>query len=356
MNKTFIRVMCGGAEALAPRETSNKRSPARLAALLFLLCATLSISGCIGLTGASKPASSTSAPSAAAISVAPASVNFGSVAVGGTVSQSVTVSNPGGSALTVTQASTTASGFSITGATLPMTVAAGKQSTFTIVFAPKATGAVSGSVSVMSNASSTPSTVSVNGTGVAAAALLNSSAATLNFGNITAGASGAQSVTLTNAGNSNVTISGVSVSGAKFSASGVSSGLILSPGQHAVLNVTFSPSAVGALSGSVTVASNASNSPATVSLSGAGVAAAVPHSVSLAWTADTTSVAGYNVHRSIVSGGPYTKLNATPVTSAAYTDSTVSGGLTYFYVVTAVSSAGAESLDSTQVSAVIPTP
>ncbi len=355
MDKKFNRVMCGGAEVRAPRETSNKRSLARLAALLLLLCATLSISGCIGLTGASKPGSSSSTTPAAAISVSPASVNFGSVAIGGTVSQSVTVSNPGGSALTVSQASTTASGFSITGTKLPMTVAPGKQSTFTVVFAPKAAGAVSGSVSVMSDASSAPSTVSVSGTGVAAATLLNSSAASLSFGNVTAGASSAQTVTLTNAGNSNVTISGVTVSGAKFSATGVSSGLILSPGQHAVLNVTFSPSAAGALSGSVTVASNASNSPATISLSGAGVVA-VPHSVALAWTADTASVAGYNLHRSIVSGGPYTKLNSSPVTGVQYTDSTVQGGLTYFYVVTAVSSTGAESADSAQVSAVIPAP
>ncbi|MBZ5645083.1 MAG: choice-of-anchor D domain-containing protein [Acidobacteriia bacterium] len=356
MDKTFNRVMCGGAEILAPRETSNKRSPARLAALLLLLCATLSISGCIGLTGASKPASSSTTPAAAELSVSPASVNFGSVAIGGTVSQSVTVSNPGGAALSVTQASTTASGFSITGVKLPMTVAPGKQSTFTIVFAPKAAGAVNGSVSVMSDASSTPSAVSISGTGVAAAALLNSSASSLSFGNVTANTSSSQSVTLTNAGNSNVTISSVSVSGTKFSASGVSSGLILSPGQHAVLNVTFSPSALGALSGSVTVASNASNSPAAISLSGAGVAAAVPHSVALGWTADTTPVAGYNVHRSTVSGGPYTKLNGAPVTSAAYTDATVSGGQTYFYVVTAVASTGAESQNSAQASAVIPTP
>ena len=354
MDKTIIRESCGGADALALRGISIKRSPARLAALLLLLCATLSISGCIGLTGASKPAGSTPAPTAASISVSPASVNFGSVAVGGTVSQSVTVSNPGGAALTVTQATTTANGFSIAGATLPMTVAAGKQSTFTIVFAPKAAGAVSGSVSVMSNASSAPSAVSVSGAGVSAATLLNSSASSLNFGNVTVGSSGVQSVTLSNAGNSNVTISGVSLAGTKLSVSGVSSGLILSPGQNAVLNVTFSPSAAGALTGSVTVTSNASNSPLVLSLSGAGVAAAVAHSVSLAWTADSTPVAGYNVHRSTVSGGPYTKVNGSPATAAQYTDSTVQAGLTYFYVVTAVSSTGAESLDSAQVSALIP--
>jgi fibronectin type 3 domain-containing protein len=120
--------------------------------------------------------------------------------------------------------------------------------------------------------------------------------------------------------------------------------------------VTFGPIAAGSLSGSITVVSNASNSPSVITLSGAGIAAAGPHSVSLGWTADTTPVAGYNVHRSSVSGGPYTTLNATPIVGAQYTDSSVQGGQTYFYVVTAVSSAGAESLDSAQVSAAIPTP
>jgi hypothetical protein len=356
MDNKNIHATSSGAAILASRKTSNKRSLARMSALLLLLCATLSISGCIGLTGAAKPASTSSTtPSGPAISVSPTSVSFGSVAVGGTVSQSVTISNSGDASLTVTQASTTASGFSITGA-LPMTVAAGKQATFSVVFAPKSTGAVNGSISVVSDASATPNTVSVSGTGVAAAALLNSSAPSLSFGNVTTNTSSSQNITLTNAGNSNVTISGVTVTGAKFSASGISGGLILSPGQHATLNVTFAPSAVGALTGSVAVASNASNSPSTISLAGAGVAAAVAHSVALGWTADTTPVAGYNVHRATVSGGPYTKLNATPVTSAAYTDSTVSGGQTYFYVVTAVSTAGAESANSGQVSAAIPTP
>lgn len=355
MDNTFIRKMHGGAAVLAPRAHSSKPSLARLAALLLLLCATLSISGCIGLTGAAKPANSPSTPAAAAISVSPAAVNFGSVAVGGTVSQSVTISNSGGSALSVTQISTTASGFTITGVSFPLTIAAGQQSIFTIVFTPQTKGALTGNVSVASNASSSPSTVSISGTGVAAAALLNASAASLSFGNVSAGASSTQSVILTNAGNSNVTISGVSVAGANFAASGVSSGLILSPGQNAALNVTFSPSAAGSLTGSVTVSSNASNSPATISLSGTGVVA-VAHSVALSWTASSSTVAGYNVYRSTISGGPYTKLNPVSVAAAQYTDSTVQSGLTYYYVVTAVSSAGVESSYSNQVTAVIPTP
>jgi fibronectin type 3 domain-containing protein len=143
------------------------------------------------------------------------------------------------------------------------------------------------------------------------------------------------------------------MSGAGFTASGVQSGQILTPGQVATLNVTFTPSASGSASGSVTISSNATNSPATVTLSGTGVQT-VAHSVTLTWTASTSTVVGYNVYRSTVSGGPYTKLTSTADASTTYTDSAVTAGATYFYVVTSVDSSGVESANSSEVSATIP--
>ena len=100
---------------------------------------------------------------------------------------------------------------------------------------------------------------------------LNASPASLSFGSIDTGATSTLGVTLTNSGNSSVTISGVSTSGAGFSASNVSSGTVLAPGQTAALNVTFAPTATGGVTGGVTVASNATNSPATISMTGTGV-------------------------------------------------------------------------------------
>jgi fibronectin type 3 domain-containing protein len=160
-------------------------------------------------------------------------------------------------------------------------------------------------------------------------------------------------VTFTNGGNSNVTISNVSISGAGYSASGIQSGQIVAPGKTATLNVTFTPSSSGAIPGSVSVASNATNSPASVTLSGTGVQP-VSHSVTLSWTASTSAVSGYNVYRSTVSGGPYTKLNSALIAATTYTDSTVQASTTYFYVVTSVDSSGVESADSAEVSATVP--
>jgi len=86
------------------------------------------------------------------------------------------------------------------------------------------------------------------------------------------GSTGSQTVTITNTGNSNVTISSVTVAGAEFSASGVTAGTTLMPNQAVTLNVVFAPTAVGSASGNATVISNATNSPSVVSLTGSGVA------------------------------------------------------------------------------------
>jgi fibronectin type 3 domain-containing protein len=66
----------------------------------------------------------------------------------------------------------------------------------------------------------------------------------------------------------------------------------------------------------------------------------------LTWSA-SSGASSYNVKRATTSGGPYTQLAAT--TSPSYTDATASNGTTYYYVVTAINSAG-ESADSAQVS------
>jgi carboxypeptidase family protein len=104
----------------------------------------------------------------------------------------------------------------------------------------------------------------------------------------------------------------------------------------------------GPASQSVTV--NAAN------LTGVNFTAAVQqaHSVALSWTASTSTVSGYNVYRTTISGTPYTLVNSSLVTALAYTDTTVQSGTTYYYVTTAVDASGVESVFSNQASAPIP--
>jgi hypothetical protein len=333
----------------------NRAIPFTSAAFLLLLI--LCCSGCIGVTGAPKTSSlQPTTSSVAAISVAPASINFGSVPLGGTASQSITISNGGTSNLTITRASASSAGVTITGVTLPLVIDAGKQSTLNVIFSPKAAGTLAGDVSIMSSISSTPSTVSLSGIGMASTAVLSASLPSFNFGSVAVGKSSALTVKVTNVGNSNVTISKVTVSGASYAVAGVSAGLILSPGQSATLDSTFSPLTAGSFSGIVTIASNASNSPGTILLSGSSAVQAAAHSVALSWTPSTSTVSGYNVYRSAVSGGPYSKLDSSVLATDVLTDSTVQAGQSYSYVVRSVTAGGVESVDSTQVSITIPTP
>ena len=182
---------------------------------------------------------------------------------------------------------------------------------------------------------------------------LSANPPSLAFGSIAVGANLTIPSTLTNTGNANVTISNVTISGAGFGASGVSSGQILAPGQTASLSVTFTPSTNTGVTGSVTITSNATNSPTAISLSGSGVQP-VTHDVALSWSPSTSQIIGYNVYRGSASGGPYSKLTSTPVTATSDTDSSVQAGSTYYYTVTSIDSSNMESGFSNEVSAVIP--
>jgi hypothetical protein len=82
-----------------------------------------------------------------------------------------------------------------------------------------------------------------------------------------------------------------------------------------------------------------------------------PHSVTLSWTASTSSnIVGYNVYRASQARGPYTKLSPGPVAGTNYVDLTVATGQTYFYVTTAVDNGNNESAYSNQAQAVVPSP
>jgi len=188
------------------------------------------------------------------------------------------------------------------------------------------------------------------------AAAISMSTSSVSFGQVAVGSTVTRSVILSNPGGSNVfnvIVSNVSISGAGFNASGVSTGQILTPGQTATLTVTFTPVTAVGVTGSVTVTSDATNSPGIISLLGSGVQG-TSHSVKLSWTPEAFPVASYNVYRSAISGGPYMNLNSSAVPAASYTDFNVQTGQTYYYVATSVTSAGVESLRSTEVSAKVP--
>jgi hypothetical protein len=173
-------------------------------------------------------------------------------------------------------------------------------------------------------------------------------------------------VTVTVNATGTYSISGkVSGSAATLTLSGAASGQTKTDGSG---NYSFS----GLANGTYLVAPSQSGytfSPSTASktISGANVtgvnftASSIPphvqHSVSLSWAASTSSnISGYNVYRGTTSGGPYTRINGSLDAGTSYVDNTVSSGMTYFYVTTAVETNGVESGYSNEAQAVVPTP
>jgi hypothetical protein len=83
--------------------------------------------------------------------------------------------------------------------------------------------------------------------------------------------------------------------------------------------------------------------------------AVTPRTVVLTWVHSTSpNVTGYNVYRAASPTGQYTKLNASPVTGASYSDASIARGQTYYYVTTAINSSNLESDYSNVAQAAVP--
>jgi hypothetical protein len=279
----------------------------------------------------------------------PMSVAFGNVVVGSSNSDVVTLKNTGNATLSFSQVSVSGSGFSTSGLSTSSTVPAGGSLNFDAVFTPASATSASGSITLATNGSPAQISIPLTGTGTAATQTLSVSSSSLSFGNVQVGSTNTLTASITNSGNSNLSISGVTVTGAGYTTSGVTSGMILSPSQSVTLTVNFAPTSLGSDPGTISIASNATNSPTTISVSGES------HTVLLTWTGSTsTGVTGYYVYRGTQSG-QYTKLNASsPASGTQFTDTTVAAGTTYNYVVTAVDSSGAESSYSSPATVSVP--
>src|SRR5580698_8851157 len=138
------------------------------------VCALLAALACIGLTGCAGvssggPGQNPTPTGADQLSVSPATMSFGSVAVGSEATQSGTLT-AGSSDVDVTSAAWTGQGYSVSGITFPVTVAAGKSVNYTVTFAPQAAGEAAGSISFVNNGSNSPVVETLGGQGALAGA------------------------------------------------------------------------------------------------------------------------------------------------------------------------------------------
>jgi Abnormal spindle-like microcephaly-assoc'd, ASPM-SPD-2-Hydin len=290
------------------------------------------------------------------LAATPSSVSFGNVVVGSNTTQTIRLQNIGTSQVTISAITPSVSSIAISGVTTPINLAPGTSATLTAAYKPTAAGSVAGKITVTSNAVGSPTIVDLSATAAAAAVQLTPSASSLSFGSVTVGSSGTSQLTVKSTGNTNATISKVAITGTGFVLGSSAASVILDPSQTESYTVNFDPKAAGSLSGTLTITSNAANSPLNIALSGTGVAAsASKHTVALTWErSSTSSVTGYFVYRGSKPSGPFAQLNSSPESSPSYSDSTVSSGQVYYYYVTAVDSSNIQSADSNEVSVTIP--
>ena len=289
------------------------------------------------------------------LTAAPTSAVFTNVPVGTSNTQTIQLKNAGSSSGTISSLATQGTGFGTSRLTLPLTLAVGGTATFNVTFSPTNTGTFGGMLTLPMSGTGSALVIPLVGSAVPATRVLSTNPTSVNFGNVAVGGFTTSNVTLQNTGNSSITIQGITTSGTGFSAMGINAGTAIAPNQSGVLAIEFAPKNVGSVTGTITVSSNATNaSTFTIPVAGAGVTS-TNDVVQLNWGASTSAgVVGYNVYRSTVSGGSYALIVSSPVRGTSYSDPTVQGGITYYYVVTAVAADGAESSPSNQSSAYIP--
>jgi hypothetical protein len=222
------------------------------------------------------------------IALSPSTLSFSQTTGSTSLAQTVTVSNTGTAPLSIVSLSiggAQAAEFqTVAGTTCSAgaSVAANSSCAIKVAFTPAASGARSASLSIAHNAPGSPSSVTLNGTGTATPQpSISLNATTLSFAAQTLGsASAGQSVTVSNSGAATLTLGAFTLTGSAagdFTQSGsCTSGATLNVGASCTLGFSFTPAAVGARSATLTLASNASNGAAVLSLAGTGAAAAAP--------------------------------------------------------------------------------
>jgi hypothetical protein len=204
--------------------------------------------------------------SAPAVSLSPAALQFPSQTVGSSSTpQTVLLRDMGSSQLSVASVTTTGD-FTETNDCGNSVPAAGG-CTLSVTFTPIASGSRRGTLVIQDDAAGSPHIESLNGTGLGAIAVL--SASSVAFSTQPVGtSSAAQTLTLTNGGNVVLSVSNIQVSGDFAQINNCPA--VLPSNSSCTFNITFTPTASGARSATLTINDNIQGSPQAVGLIGVG--------------------------------------------------------------------------------------
>ena len=257
-----------------------------IAAIAFVPTTTGALSGTLTVTGNSLNVAGTSQKAAltgtgnnSAVPKAvlsPTSLAFGNQNIGiASAAKTVTLSNTGAAALNILSiwlGGTNSSDFAVA-TTCGSVLAAGANCTVSITFSPAAVGSRTASLMFTDSVASSPQSVSLTGTGTQPANTSFNSAS-VTFGNQNVGTPSAPAtVTLTNTGTGALSISSIALTGtnAPDFAMTTTCGSTLAAGVSCSVTLTFSPSAAGTRSASLTFTDGAASSPQSVALTGTGI-------------------------------------------------------------------------------------
>ena len=214
--------------------------------------------------------------SAAPLTLSPASLAFGTLDLGHTAQLSVTATNTASLPITFGQLTTTGD-FSVAPGSCPAPDAplpAGQSCTALINFTPTAVGIRTGTLSVVTNATEFPLTVAL--TGAAVVSDLQITPGNLAFGSLSVGAPAVLPVTLSNVGTASVTGLATAISGpdaADFALTAPCRASMIAAAAGCGMQITFTPSATGPRSATLTLTSSDPSSPASILLTGTGIQA-----------------------------------------------------------------------------------
>jgi hypothetical protein len=242
------------------------------------------------------------------VTLTPTSLTFVGQVIGGTsATQTVTLANTGSAALSIT--SITSSGDFTQLNTCGSSVAPGFSCKISVVFTPTALGNRYGAVTITDNASNSPQTIILSGTGLPAP-VVTISPTSLTFASQSIGTTSApQAVTMTNTGSGALAIASI-VTTAGF-AQIDTCGTSLAAGATCTINVTFTPTTTGSVTGTLTITDNALSSPQIVSLGGSGsgfsiavspASASVIAGNSVSYTVTVTPSFGFNARVNLSCG------------------------------------------------------
>jgi hypothetical protein len=225
----------------------------------------------ISVTGTGTTASSASSTSSQSylLSASASSLNFGNTLVGSSPSQAIALTNTGTASVNLSQVAITGAGFTVSGFTGAVTLAAGQSFSLNVSFAPAKAGSATGSLSLVSNVTNSPTTISLSGNGVQPQ--ISVIPASVSFGNVTVGVTNTQMLTISNPGTANLSVTQASLIGTSFGFSGLTLPLSVPPGGSSAFTVSFTPASASNLSGNLTLVNNTPNSPLVVALAGTGV-------------------------------------------------------------------------------------